>query len=210
MNVPEQPTQAETKPVAVNARRKLIRGAFALPAVAAVHSGSALAAGSSLRCLTNGLTGSNAPAVTFPPTQVIYLSIALAVFRKPTTANANVFDYRHYVAGSAVFSARDTIAAASNSTLTVNPTFITSESYRRFEVDQNRTSGGIITLGAAQQDGFVLVTDLDASPAVPNLMRPSAALIFDKSARTIVGVGIVAGTEAFAATQSCWTSFGTV
>ena len=210
MDAPERPTQAEPKPVAANARRKLIRGAFALPAMAAVHSGSALAASSSLRCLTNGLTGSNAPAVTYPPAPVVYLSIALAIFRKPRVAEAGVFDYRHYVAGSVVLSAASTIASTSGSPLSVDSNFITSGNYRLFNVGQNITSGPIIPLITAQEDGYVLVSDPNASPAVPNLMRPSAALIFDKSAKTIVGVGIVGGSEAFAATQSCWTSFGTV
>jgi len=41
----------------VSARRKLIRGAFSLPAVLAVHNGSALAASSNkMRCAVNALT----------------------------------------------------------------------------------------------------------------------------------------------------------
>jgi len=212
MNAPERPTQAETKPVAVNARRKLIRGAFALPAVAAVHSASALAVSSSLRCLTNGATGSNAPAVTYPGDRVIYLSIALAVFRKPKDDNPNVFDYRFYVSGTDVFRAASRIAAGAGSTLAVDSSFITNGNYRRFRRNQNKIQGQIIELGAGGTvpGGYVLVADLDASPAVPYDRRPSAALIFDSSGKTIVGMGIVQSPDTYAATQSCWTSFGTV
>jgi len=48
MTSPEQlPTSAQT------ARRQLVRGVFAAPALLTVYSGSALAAGSAMRCLVN-------------------------------------------------------------------------------------------------------------------------------------------------------------
>lgn len=47
-------TSPETKPTTTQAaRRKLVRGAFAAPALLTVYSGSALATGSAKRCLVN-------------------------------------------------------------------------------------------------------------------------------------------------------------
>lgn len=52
--------QAKTPEAKPNARRRLIRGSFSVPAVLAVHNGSALAASSSkLRCAVNATTGTS-------------------------------------------------------------------------------------------------------------------------------------------------------
>jgi len=199
MNVPERPTQAETKPVAVNARRKLIRGAFALPAVAAVHSGSALAATSSLRCLTNGPAGNGTqgqlPGVinfgAATPGNIAYFRIELAVARQGTTEN-----YLYYVDHDAVLVAanarRVTISSFSNS---ANP-------FRLFNLDGNEITGASQLNVAA---GYTV-------QAIGNLTannRPTAVLIFSPDGKQIVGVGKVQSNIAgHVATFSCWTSFG--
>jgi hypothetical protein len=51
--------------VQVSARRKLVRGAFSLPAVLAVHNGSALAASSNkFRCATNAVSSNQSLPVS--------------------------------------------------------------------------------------------------------------------------------------------------
>jgi len=59
MTSPEQlPTSAQT------ARRQLVRGMFAAPALLTVYSGGALAAGSAKRCLVNQTNTPTMPGVT--------------------------------------------------------------------------------------------------------------------------------------------------
>ena len=57
-------TQIDALAAGPNARRRLIRGAFAAPAIMTVCSGSALANSSSLRCVANQVNAPAAPGVT--------------------------------------------------------------------------------------------------------------------------------------------------
>jgi len=204
MNAPERPTQAETKPVAVNARRKLIRGAFALPAVAAVHSGSALANSSSLRCLTNGLAGDQAPAVIQlnQPDTNPYLRIPLAVTSRvnPNSNSGNV-QYRYYV------SFDDVNDAATARHVGILPNFISSNRFKQFDpsINEITATGNGQKLKAIQQNDWLLVQNRSALPVANQLF---AVLIFNPEGTLIVGVGRTTGTGRVA-TGSCWNSFGT-
>jgi len=206
MNTPETDTPSTPAPAKPNARRKLIRGVFAVPALAAVHSGSALANSSSLRCLTNSPTG-YAPAVAYPnSTETIkYVRTPLAVFRNDEG------NYRFYVSGPVVYQAAASLSATSGKTIGVGG-FISSSTYVRFEIGQNKTEGTGITLNPNNADaaGFVLVSNLEAHPAVPTNKRPSAALMFNAEGTQIVGVGSLTAANTHAATESCWTSFGRI
>lgn len=75
------------------ARRKLLRGAFAAPAVLTLHSGSALATGSSLRCLQ--YQANTVP--TTKPTGGMDAFVRVPVY--PMTTNPN----RYFIKGSDVF-----------------------------------------------------------------------------------------------------------
>jgi hypothetical protein len=57
-------TQVDALAAGSNARRRLIRGAFAAPAIMTVYSGSALANSSSLRCVANKANAAEMPGVT--------------------------------------------------------------------------------------------------------------------------------------------------
>lgn len=58
----QPPSNAAVRPPPANARRRLLRGGFAAPAVLTLCSGSALAASSSLRCVaTQAATPATAP-----------------------------------------------------------------------------------------------------------------------------------------------------
>jgi len=200
MNAPEQPTQAETKPVAVNARRKLIRGAFALPAVAAVHSGSALAATSSLRCLGNGLAGTAAPAVLYfgssEPTGITYRRIPLAVAKK-TNAAVPGAEFLYYV------NYADVLAAANVPKVAISTSFVTSSlPFWLFNVSVG-TNAVVGSRVSAIETGYALQT----RDSLPNSNRPFAVLIYNAEGTHIVGAGVTS-IAGFAASASCWTSFG--
>ena len=198
MDAPERPTQAEPKPVAVNARRKLIRGAFALPAMAAVHSGSALAASSSLRCLGNGLPGTQAPGLLYfgvpEPSGITYRRVPLAVAKKVGT-NVSGPDYLYYV------SYGDVLFAANVPKVGISTSFVTQSSpFRLFSVGTNSVSGSGL---ASIASGYAL----QERSTLANAMRPFAVLIYNAAGTEIVGAGVT-NTAGFAASASCWTSFG--
>jgi len=203
MNAPEQPTQAETKPVAVNARRKLIRGAFALPAVAAVHSGSALAVSSSLRCLGKGPVGTQAPAVIRfkQPDTNPFLRIPLAVTKKDNPNNSGNFGYRYYV------SFADVKEAADARNVEINPGLISLGKFKTFDPSRNEiTATGVgQDLAGIQQGNWALIENRTQLADADHLF---AVLIFNPEGTHIVGVGRVS-IPGHAATGSCWNSFGT-
>ena len=204
MDAPERPTQTEPKPDDVNARRKLIRGAFALPAMAAVHSGSALAASSSLRCLGNSPAGNgeNVPGVLdgTSPTQIVnYLRIPLAVTRRVNPNNSNQFQYRYYVAHSDLVLT----AAAYGATFSTTD-LVGSNRFKQFDVTTNAFpgSGNGQILNNIETGGYTL----QVRSQMPPVNQKTAVLIFSIDGKQIVGVGRVTG-PGNVATQSCWTSF---
>lgn len=193
-------TPDPSPPAAGAARRKLLRGAFALPAVAAVHSGAAVAA-SNLRCLANGPTAASAPPVIRGNQSETpqYLRTNLAVFSKTVGTDTS---YRYYVDGAGLH------ALAAMRGVGVHASLITSAGYRRFRVnasasDYNQIVGSEVLQSTIETDGWTL------QPSPLDNRRRLAVLMFDSSGTTIVGVGkTTVGTGgANAATESCWTSF---
>lgn len=91
MNTPQQkPTSRQA------ARRKLLRGAFSAPAVMTLYSGNALAAGSSLRCLTNQVNGANT-------TKTVAVSSSLDTWlRVPLYTTGSSPNFTYYIKGSDV------------------------------------------------------------------------------------------------------------
>lgn len=78
------------------ARRKLLRGAFAAPAVMTLYSGNALATSSSLRCLTNQVNGLNTTKTVAVSTSLdTWLRVGL--YTTGTSPN-----FRYYVRGTDV------------------------------------------------------------------------------------------------------------
>ena len=190
----EQPVVNTQPPKASMTRRKLVRGAFALPAVATVHSGSALATSSSLRCLTNGPMNTEAPDWLNKGTAetITYLRVELAVAEKDT-------EHRFYVAWDDVQAMATTLGVG------IDSGFLTSGKFKRFREGTNTADSTMLERHQVEADEFVLVSNREH---LPNNKRPMAALIFDKNGTKIVGVG-KAQMQGHASTQSCWNSFGT-
>ena len=174
-----------------------------MPAVAAVHSGSALANSSSLRCLRNSPAG-NGTAVprvlTVEETEpILYLRIPLTVTSRVDPNNSSLFEYRYYVAFTDLESAARTYGVTfSTSTLVGNNRF------RRFNEIANQFDGNGKgdPLGHIQQSSWSRQDWLE----IPRVNHKRAVLILSPDGKQIVGVGkvTVAGNVA---TNSCWTSF---
>jgi hypothetical protein len=199
----EQPVVITQPPKTSTTRRKLVRGAFALPAIATVHSGSALAASSSLRCLTNG-PSALAPPFTISKAAVqtpVYLRLELAVAQ--TTDPLAPMVRRWYVS----YDDLQAMANALGVGINISPA-MTPGSFIRFIVNNgtNAMSGPVLTRSGVEVSGRSLV-DVNT---VPLGQRRLAVLIFNPQGTTIVGVGKATTASGHAATQSCWTSFGTI
>ncbi len=91
----------ETKPTSRQAaRRKLLGGAFSAPAVLTLYSGNALAAGSSLRCLTYQTDPASSATKTVAVSTALdtWLRVPLYTTGSGTTGSP----YRYYFKGSEV------------------------------------------------------------------------------------------------------------
>jgi hypothetical protein len=213
------PTRTPQEPS--TARRRLLRGAFAVPAVMTVHSGSALANSSNdpLRCLTNtdpvpGVTDSAfSPDDSFKRVELGRLDI---VGRNP----------QYYVDGNNVVA----VAAALGVGLVTS--FIDADQYRRFNIRDNTVTGNLrkkcpvppkstesgTPLSSSDEDDgsdeektvgqFTVTRQPDPSLAAgcSSAYHPEggkfAVLMFDAGGN-IVGVG---GPTGLALIGSCWAS----
>lgn len=173
--------------VSATARRRLLRGAFAIPVVATVHSGAALASSSNLRCLGNS-TAVPGVVSTGSTENPIYLRVELGV---STKGGGSGLQTKYYVDGSSV------VARATQLHVSVSTLFISTGKFLPFgsgaNLSSNMVTGTAITDPAA--NGF-------------NYLKTSgkfAVLMFSADGKTILGVGATSGANA--ATQSCWGSF---
>lgn len=170
-------------------RRRLLRGAFAVPVVATVHSGAALASSSSLRCLGNSTTvPSVIPAGQSETTR--YLRVQLGYLTKGGGNGLQILGY--YVDGNSVLAYANALVP----TVGVATSFISAANqYWKFDIASNSVTG----------------SRLSATPAGSSSETYSAAggqfavLMFSADGKTIVGVGVTSGANA--ATESCWGSF---
>jgi hypothetical protein len=175
------PNPEEMPTLQGNARRRLMRGAFAAPAVMTVWSGAALAATSSnLRCLTNQIATPVFPGVTTAP-DPSYPRVQLAELR-PNGANAvSTF----YVNGATVAGLKKSLSYT-----------LTTGKWQVFYLASNTDVNGLILTDEPSGKG-------GSSTYIAESGR-YAVLRFDANG-DVVGVGAgPTGTSAVAA--SCWSS----
>lgn len=176
------PSTSEALGAPATARRRLVRGVFALPALATVHSGSALANGSSLRCLVN-------PSYTTLP-GVLY------------TARTDPDQYRRVQLGALIPNGSDKTPSAyyldGNNVHDAEPgaTFIAANNWQLYDVTSNQATGVVLTTEPSGNGNSASYTRTSGAWAV---------LVYDAQGH-VVGVGVVSGTN-YATTGSCWGSF---
>jgi hypothetical protein len=168
-----------------SARRRLLRGAFGVPAALALHSGSALAASSSLRCINAQVDSAGADPIGLSDAPDQYVRVQLYAQKD---AAGNVLAW--YLAGASVDAARFGYRKAVNA-------FLQSTQWVQIQM----LTGGGASLGS---------TILSAQPASTMLGPKWLALRF--SPRATGGyvdiVGVVDGNSlGSAVTGSCWSSF---
>lgn len=165
------------------ARRRLVRGAFAVPAVMTVVSGSAFATGSSMRCLANKTVGGPGGVPAANPSSV---PIASGTVGGPAPADGwlrvelwhNASTGKYYVWGSDLQVYKRT----------GNSVYLGGSSYQEFDYAGNKTVGGSI-----------------ADPGGLTRSGKFAGVQFN-SVGNVVGVGVTStGTSAVPST--CWSSF---
>ena len=172
-------------------RRKVIRAGFAVPAIATVASGSALAA-TSATCLARQTAGSNGtyPAVSTSANPDTFLRVQLGVYEFKNKNTPSVY----YVDGSALD------ATLSNSKIKKSGQYLVKAgNFQLFNIATNEESGGLLTTqpngGSNGNDG-----------AYKQLSGHYAVLRFD-SLGYVVGVGKpTSGTGMSAVQASCWSS----
>lgn len=162
-------------------RRGLIRGAFALPALATVHPGSALAAGSSLRCLVN------------PPYDTLPGVVATGTNESPA--------FRRVELGALIKNGTEEVLGYyvdGNNVKVVEPSaaFIGANQWQPFDITANATSGSIQNTEPTSNGNSASYTRQSGKMAV---------LVYDSNG-VVAGVGD-RGETFYAASHSCWTSF---
>lgn len=185
--------QAPTPDAKIQARRRLIRGSFSVPAVLAVHNGSALAARSNqFRCVLNQTpsTGGAAPGLT---------DTTLDWVRVPRYKRNGANEYYVNVAALAQIASTAGLGYGGPA----------------------GTSASVSVDGGAATSAFWLPWHSSGSPAAPSgplTTNGSVAVLFESSSvgtpPTVVVkvVGFVkegqttAGAYRGASTRSCWTS----
>jgi hypothetical protein len=172
------------------ARRRLVRGAFALPAALTVATGS-VAANSNMRCLANTVANPTYPAPTTDLTaKPQYQRIQLAALvHNGDNGNGQSHPTRYFVRGASIPSELRSVGYMSPS----------STEWQAFDFTNNTDVGGAIFTSQPSDGGFTYQQN----------SGQYAVLRFNASG-DVVGVGrpaVVANGES-AITQSCWHSFG--
>ena len=183
--------QAPTPDSKTQARRRLIRGSFSVPAVLAVHNGSALAAASNkFRCALNATTGANIPLPTGTTSDSF---LRVAIYELGSKKYISVYDLKG-------------VADARNLPMSY-PTGTASA-----------TSGSVGSLGWVQYiagGSYVYASLGSGDTLAPTNPATSAAVLFapentiPPKVRVIgfVQPGMTTGTNQGAISGSCWTSF---
>ncbi len=170
-----------------SARRRLVRGSFAVPAVAALHNGSAWAASSNLRCVQNQAASPVYPGYTNAPD--LYVRVRLHELWQGAPETSVRLGW--YLSGSSVEFLRYGDRRIRNSLLAPGHwrQVELQGPYARLSATTLYTRPG--TVGNTLREGPVWV----ALRVVPNRNRVEI-------------VGVVDGTSTgTAVTGSCWTSF---
>jgi len=177
--------QVPTPDAKTQARRRLIRGSFSVPAVLAVHNGSALAASSNkFRCAINATTGASNPAPAPGPADNW---TRVPVYQWDKDANTT----KYYVKSA------DLIAVASSRGLGYVPPSGTDTGWIAFKSGAGyafvKAPGGTVTVSSA--NAAVLFDTVGTAPSqtvrVVGFVQPG-------SATTVSGMGAISA--------SCWTS----
>jgi hypothetical protein len=166
-----------------SARRRLIKGAFAAPAVLALHSGSALANTSSAECAINQIDNPVSPSLTNATDN--YVRVRLWTLRK-NTGNTQI---RYFVRGS------DLSALGA---YVVNE-YLPTGSWRQFDP-------------AAPATQFTSISSTPVwSSSIQGILAqdgPYVAVRFEADSMNAYVVGVVGpDTRGSAVTGSCWGSF---
>lgn len=172
-----------------SARRRLIGGVFAAPAVLALHSGSALAASSNLRCVNNQNLSPASPYVS--DTADLWVRVQLYALWE-AGPGTTVVDW--YLAGSSVEAMRFGASKAVNA-------FLSSGNWKKVSFP----STGFATVSAETWTA-------PPAPVSPQTFGPGpkwVALRFNPSSGNRVEIiGVVDGSATgTAVTGSCWSSF---
>ncbi len=173
----------------VSARRRLLRGTFAVPAVIALHSGSALAASSSLQCVQQQAASPVFPGHTIAPD--LYVRVQLYQLWQGIPNASNMLGW--FLSGSAVEAVRLGSDDVANSLLRPG-------SWKKVDL----LPGNLVSLSPrplhsapGTSDRLVLGPCWVALRVVP---------VRDSGWRVEI-VGVVDGTSVgTAVTGSCWTS----
>ncbi len=178
----------------VSARRRLLRGTFAVPAVAALHSGSALAASSSLQCVQNQAATPIYPVAVGAPDMYLRVQLYQLV---SAPGSSTVLGW--YLSGNTVEAARFRERKITNALLGIGR-------WKRVNLD----SGGLAKLATET---------LYAPPPGHLALGPRWVALRVMPVRNGRGgsggggwhidiIGVVDGTSVgTAVTGSCWTSF---
>lgn len=183
--------RATDKQSVVSARRRLLRGSFAMPAVAALHSGSAWAAASNLQCVQQQAASPIYPLAASAAD--LYLRVQLYQLWNgvPNASTSTMLGW--YLSGSSVEAARFGDRKVTNALLGAGL-------WKRVTLGNGLARLAADTLYAAPgtPDRLVLGPSWVALRVLP---------VRDRGWRVDI-IGVVDGTTAGTAVSgSCWTSF---
>jgi len=190
-----EPSDPPTETVR-SARRRLVRGAFAAPAVLALYSGSAVAMASSLRCVNNQVRNSPVRHVELSDGRDRYVRVQLWSL-KPLRSTVTPDKYRWYLSGDDFVDLATLSPRISNS-------FLVRNQWRRF--DSTATAPDLVVGNPllsrpvwSSEDNGVLTRD----------GQWVAVRIFaDRQGVDILGV-IDGSLDGSAVSGLCWASFVT-
>lgn len=169
-----------------SARRRLLQGAIAAPALLTLHTGHATAMASNLRCVNNQVDHPVAPGAKSSPSDN-YVRVQLYTLRPSTNSN----EVRYFVRGTDIAS----LAATGN----VGNTFLSSVQWK--QIDPNNPNNNIAPISAQPRWS-------NGNPGVLAQNGPWVAvrLTADFMGADIIGV-VGAGSGGSAVSGSCWSSF---
>jgi hypothetical protein len=161
------------------ARRRLIRGAFGVPAVLTLYSGSALAMTSSKRCLVNAV---NSPPVTPSASPGPDTWVRVQLHEVPSTTQGG--DSNYWLSGAMLPSNRN---------------FLPGSKVQEFSISENKLKGND-PLGGRPS------TDLPSTATLGGDKKRWVALRLDADG-SFVGAGLTGPTNSAPLTNLCFSSF---
>ena len=180
-----EPESTPGGPQVISARRRLLKGAVTVPAVLALHSGSAIANASSVRCVANQLNDPMFPSSSTSADTWVRVQLHAL---KP---NANSSAVRWYISGSSI----DAVGFGS---AMVENNYLQPGTWLQFDPSNQTTVGALLTsqpVWAADTMGVLALGPL------------WVAIRFDASTMGAHNIGVVDGSSnGSAVAGTCWTS----